>query len=360
MAFNDSTGLLGFIGIFATCASLAGTETVKVVPAPDPTTAETYAPVITGDTVFDATQWVSTVVAPPAAGGQPNAVKITDQGEASRIVWRGGVIHGRIPATLTWTETHDGKIMGGSGLRYETNGAVELRYLRIHNVEDGIKIREKNPQGYTNLGRWLLHDSYFTAIRDDCVDNDRFVPGTIQNCLFDGIYTFLSEQQEVRDDASLGPDEDRVIHLDRVYVRSFQTNATDPHPNRQVGLWLKWQGAAPHHHVVIRDSVFAVGPLPAGVKWSNFNFPADLVTWKGHNYLLWLGPIGGYRGAVPAGVHFLEGPAAESHWRDVRNRWLVAHGLPSQGELAADYNPHTLTQVEQIPAHAASETPIEK
>jgi hypothetical protein len=67
----------------------------------------------------------------------------------------------------------------------------------------------------------------------------------------------------------------------------------------------------------------------AGLRPSNLNFPQGTV-FHGTNYILWLGPVGGYRGPKPAGVTFLEGQAALDKWNYYRNGWLKPHCLPTR------------------------------
>jgi hypothetical protein len=255
----------------------------------------------------------------------------------ANITWRGGVIAGSIPRSWNWRTSHE---FGGGGIFVHNNGPIDWQYIRIHNVEDGIKVRE-TPE-YFNTGSWKLRDCYFTAIRDDAIDNDRFEPGTVQNCLFDGVYVFLSEQDEnVRDNVPVGPNEDNAIYIDRVYVRLFGTNASEG-----PGKWFKLLGDVPHHSVIVSNSVFAIGSEPR-LGWSDETIPTE-VTWVGNNnFILWLGAPGEYGGPKPEGVTFLEGAIARDKWISVRNRWLTDHGLPTQS-FPADYNPHD-APIMQIP-----------
>jgi hypothetical protein len=208
------------------------------------------------------------------------------------------------------------------------------------NVEDGIKPEASE---YSNTGSWVLRDCYFTAIRDDAIENDRFEPGTVQDCLFDGVYAFLSEQDEnVGRNTPIGPNEDNIIYITRVYARLYGTNAAEG-----PGKWFKFLGTVPHHKLVISDSVFAIGSVPR-LGWSDESIPPE-VSWIGHNnFILWLGTPGTYDGPKPEGVTFLEGTAARDKWISVRNQWLTSHGLPPQN-FPADYNPHG-APIMQIPA----------
>ena len=304
------------------------------------TTNEKYSLIVPNYTLFDATNWISSAVGPAPDGTTGRAVEIfgtNPAGGGTNITWRGGVIVGSIPPSWSWRTTHD---FGGGGIFLQNDGPIEWQYLRIHNVEDGIKPREA--PAYSNTGSWLLRDCYFTAIRDDAIENDRFEPGTVRDCLFDGVYAFISEQDEnVESSSPIGQNEDNTIYIIRVYVRLYGTNdAEGP------GKWFKWLGEVPHHKLAVSDSVFAIGSEPR-LGWADEKIPAE-VSWVGNNnFILWLGAPGAYGGPKPAGVTFLEGTAAQDKWIAVRNTWLTDHGLPAQS-FPADYNPYD-APVMQIP-----------
>lgn len=304
-------------------------------------TDKKYSVVAPNNTLFDATNWMSTAIGPSLFGTASRAADIygsNNSGGGSNITWRGGVIAGSIPPAWSWRKTHD---FGGGGFFIHNAGPIEWQYVRIHNVEDGIKLRE-TPE-YSNTGRWMFRDSYFTAIRDDAIDNDRFEPGTVQDCLFDGVYVFMSEQDEnVGRNTPIGSREHNTIYVRRVYVRLYGTNGADG-----PGKWFKWQGNVPHHRLEVSDSVFAIGSTPR-LGWSMETIPPE-VNWVGNNnFILWLGELGAYGGPKPEEVTFLEGAAARDKWISVRNKWLNDHGLPMQN-LPANYNPHD-APVMQIPA----------
>jgi hypothetical protein len=305
------------------------------------TTDKQYGFMVPNNTLFDATSWMNKAISPSPDGTANKAVDVYGTNNSAdgiaNITWRGGVVAGSIPQVWNWRITHD---WGGGGFFIYTAGPVEWLYIRIHNVEDGIKFREE-PE-YSNTGSWMIRDCYFTAIRDDAIDNDRFEPGTVQDCLFDGVYVFISEQDEnVGGNSPIGPNEDNNIYVNRVYARIYGTNAAEG-----PGKWFKWQGSVPHHKVIVSDSVFAIGSEPR-LGWSSAAIPPE-VSWVGNNnFILWLGTPGTYGGPKPEGVTFLEGQAAQDKWISVRNQWLIDHGLPPQ-DLPADYNPHEAPII-QIP-----------
>ena len=240
----------------------------------------------------------------------------------------GGVINGGIPREWNWYLTH---AFGGTGFCTVSTGLHLIDGARIHNMEDGWHPRETPSfklRAYPNTGRFVLRNTYMTGIRDDCIENDEFLPGEVEDCLFDGVHCFLSEQNERQGGLfrpkieTIGPNEDRHINLNRVLVRLTVTNGGET----GTGKWFKLQGReSPNHHLNITDSVFATDNEPRQGGWKSLGLPKD-TTFRGTNYILWLGKPGGFGGHVPPGVTFLEGQAAKDKWHERRNAWLIAHG----------------------------------
>jgi hypothetical protein len=256
---------------------------------------------------------------PFTAGEQdrpPRSIRIT-----------GGVVDGGIPREWGWFLTH---AFGGVGFHTVATGLHVIEDARIHNVEDGWHPRETPSfklRAYPNTGRFLMRHCYMTGIRDDCIENDEFLPGEIEDSLFDGVWTLLSEQNERQSGVmrpnltTIGPNEEAAIRLTRVLVRVTSTCGNEPKPGR----WFKLMGReSPVHRLTITDCVFATDAEPRS-GWRVLNFPKD-ATFRGTNYVLWLGAPGGYRAEIPAGITFLEGQPAKDKWHAVRNTWLVEHG----------------------------------
>lgn len=291
---------------------------------------------IADDTTFDLTglksgPWEGHPIATAfSAGDQPVPPKNL------RIV--GGVIHGTIPLEWNWVLTH---AFGGSAFYTVASGRQVVEGARIHNVQDGWRPRETGyfrARSYPNNSSFHMRHCYLTGIRDDAVENDEFMPGEIEDSLFDGVWTFLSEQNEgingIRNPLipAFGPNEDPDIRITRSLVRLAMTSANEKGP----GTWFKLHGyQTKNHHIRITDSAFAVEHQPRH-GWGQVNFP-KASSFHGNNFLLWLGEPGRYGGKVPPEVTFLEGPAAREKWHELRNRWLEAHGYEPRSPN--DWNP---------------------
>lgn len=240
----------------------------------------------------------------------------------------GGVVNGGIPREWNWTLSH---AFGGAAVYTVARGLQAIEGMRIHNVEDGWHPRETPSfklRAYPNTSRFLMRHCYMTGIRDDCIENDEFIPGEVEDSLFDGVWAFISEQNERQAGlfrpqvTTIGPDEDPNITLTRVLVRLTRTNANEP----GAGKWFKLIGReSPVHHFIITDCVFATDTAPRQGGWKTLGLPKG-ATFRGTNFILWLGKPGEFGGEVPAGVTFLEGEPARAKWSEMRNAWLRAHG----------------------------------
>jgi hypothetical protein len=318
----------------------------------------------TANTTYDATApWTSNAPNINYTQADPDktpveAVEIGSSVPAKGLVWRGGIINGQFPLTTTWYWAHEA---GGTGIRMHgagSNGSsptFTIEHLRLHNTEDGIKPNE-GPDYWvaTTASTFLIQHSYFTMVRDDCIENDNYLQGKVYDCLFDGVWTFMSEQTQgdKPDLEQLRSGEDQKMYIDKVFVRlamsnPFDANATNPPEdantnNNGPGKFFKWQPG--FHRPHITNSVFAIGSQPkAG--WSSLSFSDAQCTYGSGNFLCWLGS-GTYGGEKPGGMTFLEGSNAQTKWREVRNSWLTRHGYATQGTLAADYNPRTISSAD--------------
>lgn len=227
------------------------------------------------------------------------------------------VLQGSCPFTFTWDQAH-----GGCPSARTTTGSGLLTFadIREDDWEDGWKPREQ--PAWSGAATIAVRNVYATRIRDDSIENDNFISGTIADSLFDGVHTFLSEQCEgsgTCTTTTISPGEDPNVYIDHVLVRLEDPNADD-----REGMWFKWQGRGkPEHHPVITDSVFAISEQPNAGWSTGASFKG--AEFHGTNFVLWLG-TGTYGGAKPAGVTFLEGQTARDKWCAVRSAWLSAHG----------------------------------
>lgn len=99
---------------------------------------------------------------------------------APTLCWYGGTIIGDQPTSLTW-----GQVKAGHGATFSVN-ALEpvIEGVRIHNLEDAfVPLKSRN---FTFRGNWVTYN------RDDCIENDGYAAGLVEDNLFDGCFALLS------------------------------------------------------------------------------------------------------------------------------------------------------------------------
>lgn len=212
---------------------------------------------------------------------------------------------GQQSRTLSWRYMHD--FITGSALRvYGSDYLVDG--LRAENVEDGF-----DPRGGE---RFELRNAWMRYIRDDCIENDELREGRVVDSLFDGCYTFFSEQET-------GSAEGESLIFENVLVRlqaqPGPRGTEDPTVLGHGSLFKKFKYGG-RHEPVIKDSIFwleedcngGCEEWPAGTQATNVT-------------LLWTG-----QGTFPMKV--LPGMTLttdRSVWESAVARWKARHGCTS-------------------------------
>lgn len=234
---------------------------------------------------------------------------------APRACWVGGKVVGQQSRTLTWDEMKNQ--YDGDGLRIASNDWYVVDGLRVDNVEDGIAPRGPD-SAPNNSDGVVIRNAYLQYIRDDCVENDTFASGIIQDSLFDGCSTGISEQA----DANIVPSPpDETFTLEDVLLRlqalPGPRGSNDPNVTGH-GQLFKWYPGA--NSLVLRNSVFLVEKIPNG---GDTSFPPGTVAENVR--VVWLGG-GPFPGTVPTGVTIT---TDRSVWDNARADWLARHGCSS-------------------------------
>jgi len=103
-------------------------------------------------------------------------------GAGSDICLLGALIQGTFSDTTSWSTMHDTYAMQVYGPRPVIQG------VRVHNYGDGIFTR-------ANADGWTIRGSWFSFLRDDCIENDYLFNGLVEDVLFDGCYVFYSARR---------------------------------------------------------------------------------------------------------------------------------------------------------------------
>ena len=267
------------------------------------------------DTTFDARNATSTAF--PFSTLYP--LSFGRSRPARRLCLVGGLVVGQQARELTWDQVkarHD-----GAGARIAADGWYVVDGLRVENVEDGIDPRGREGEFPKGGDGFVLRNLYFRYIRDDCVENDDIAGGLIEDSLFDGCNTGISERptqgsSQLRHPAPRG----EALTLRRVLLRLQAMPGPRGHDATTLGHGELFKWSRVGNRLVLRDSIFLVEARPNG---GRSDFPDG--TLATNVTVVWLG-AGPFPGRVPPGVTVTRD---RSVWDQARERWLRRHGCTS-------------------------------
>jgi hypothetical protein len=252
------------------------------------------------------------------------AVNIGSQHPVSGVVTVGGSVMGQLNRHLTWQEVQDN--FSGDALRVEASDWTATYDLRADNVQDGYNPRVGEGTQQDNNVPFLLEGSYMTYIRDDAVEDDDLMPGFIRDCLFDGVFVFLSAKPG---DSDTFTNHGMVVHVKDVIVRLKPMPSIVSPDGLGHNKIFKWAYDTAGS-VVVRDSIFYLKEVPEG-STSNMAFPDG--TYRNVTVILGHDFDGDKDGNVRDLDYPLPLPRGVTVTRDVsifthaRNHWLASHGF---------------------------------
>jgi hypothetical protein len=100
---------------------------------------------------------------------------------AEGLVWMGGQIRGEVPQASDWTYTY----CNSPAINFINSVGPVIDGLRARRGWDGARFSQETTH-------WTLKNSWFSDIKDDCIENDQGKMGYVRDVLFDGCYMGLS------------------------------------------------------------------------------------------------------------------------------------------------------------------------
>jgi Ca2+-binding RTX toxin-like protein len=237
--------------------------------------------------------------------------KVKDAG--SGLVVKGGHIWGQVPQDSDWQYTYN----NSAGIRVENTPNVVIDDWRLDKTWDAIRIAG----GASNF---LINDTHVSNARDDAVENDYVMGGTIRDSLFDGVFSGISLGDANHYDGSMN-----TVKLDGVFMRMqsylFKGQVTHVSP-------FKTDTGAPQTTPDIRivNSVIAIED-PNHASQARLKLAWDHVVESHGNVFLNLSntPLPSTYPKPPAGFTILQGQEARDYWAASKAAWLDNHdGTP--------------------------------
>jgi hypothetical protein len=224
------------------------------------------------------------------------------------VVTVGGSAIGTLGHALTWDQVKS--TADTDGMRFEATGWAASFGLHVEDLEDGFAPRVGGDPNHNDV-RFLLSGAYMDWIRDDAIEDDDLMAGTISDVLIDGTNRFLSAQPSANASIS-NPDMVVRVHGVVVHMRAMPNDRA--RDGVGFGGIFKWSDRA--GKVNMSGSVFLLDERPI----QDEPFPPGSY----RNVTLVLGPNfqGRYPGRLPSGVVVTR---RMSVWRQARSRWLRTH-----------------------------------
>ena len=140
-----------------------------------------------------------------------NAMFIYSAGPGLTI--KGGTVWGEVPQASDWKYTYN----LSAALSIHNAPGVTIENWRIDKVWDAISIYDKAYSGniYALSNNWLVNDVHFSNVRDDAIENDLVLNGTVRDSLFDGVFSGFSLGDSNNFDGSAN-----TVTLENIFYRS--------------------------------------------------------------------------------------------------------------------------------------------
>jgi hypothetical protein len=242
-------------------------------------------------TVIDArgASWSSAVVGdrPINMGGGPD------------ICWQGGTITGEYPTSDTWERMHDTNALNVEDPHTTIVG------VRVHNYGDAIDLDDAAAD-FIVRGVWL------TQIRDDCIENDQYNTGLLEDSLLDGCYTALSARRNSSDSTTQGGDNLWTIRNSLIRMEPMETVYKGTAPGN--GKFWKWDKDGVGVDMALHDNIWRADQPPTS---GDYSLPIDYLRSCSNNVMIWLGD-GPFPGKLPPCFTITTDPTV---WDDAVADW---------------------------------------
>lgn len=270
-------------------------------------------------------------------GGNPIVLK-TPAGSQNRACLQGPAIENTNAIDLSWSASKRASDMGVT----LQGGRLTVEDVRLYNVHDGIGPSRDRPEA-VGQGAFIMRRVWMTWVRDDCIENDHFRSGLIEDSLFDGCYSFLSSRNKNRTDEDFRRNEEVTVRDSLIRIAQMPEPAR--HEGRDYtgsGPIFKYSGNSPS--LVLENNIFLIEDVPSDdnepSRWlskagKRLGFRGDWGLLKGceENIIVWLGS-GVYPGNLPDDPNCVTVTTDKSVWDNARAAWIAGH--PTVPRLAQD------------------------
>ncbi|MEO8243758.1 MAG: hypothetical protein ABI832_15765 [bacterium] len=234
--------------------------------------------------------------------------------DSANVTLKGGTIVGQVPLDMDWADAY----VNSAAVYFRDVVHMTLKDWTISQAWDGIRFSGAVTDTFNVDNVWIAN------VRDDGIENDNGMSGTVSNSLFDGVFVGISLA-----DSDTGDQTSHVVTLnnDLIRMESFEYNGEWTHQS----IFKVEAGKSPG--LSIHDCVFAIedvnhhGTDRLAIAW-------DSVVSSSNNYFLNLSDkhLPKDYPKPPAGFTILQGAEARAYWENARSHWIAEHdGNPGSG-----------------------------
>lgn len=244
-----------------------------------------------------------------------NVVRYPIDVRAAAWCWKGGAVRRTNAHSETWT---DAKHPNNTGI-FAVGRAV-IDGTRFDNTHDAIR----PARGASEF--WTVRNVWVSWNRDDCIENDWFASGLVEDSLFDGCYVFLSSRNKGVYASAQVTVRNSLIHLQDM---PGPYGHNDPSV-RGHGPLFKYKSDSPD--LVLKDNVFLIDSC-ASTKHKIADcsrpeligfLPRKKLKECSGNVIVWGGP-GRFPGKIPNDPSCVTVTTDRAVWDRARDAWLAAH-----------------------------------
>jgi hypothetical protein len=225
---------------------------------------------------------------------------------SSNVTLVGGTILGNVPLDVDWRDAY----VNSSAITFRNSvGHMVVKDWTITQVWDGVRIN--------GSGDFLIDNVWINITRDDAVENDEGLNGTIKDSLFDDVFVGISLGDENAPDSR-----GNLVTIDQVLIRM----QSYPYKGRVTHgpIFKTVDSVSPQ--LRIDNSIFAIEDVE--------HFDQERLAWAWNrttsasgNYFLNLSdePLPKDYPLPKTGFTILEGSEARAFWEAARSRWILGH-----------------------------------
>lgn len=196
-------------------------------------------------------------------------------GGGNDLCLAGATVLGQYNRNYSWAQMHDNYNNAGV---VSKNKFATIDGVRIDNVTDGYR-----PEN----GPFTIRQSWFTYVRDDCVENDHVFGGLIEDSLFEECYVGISERPTDPIIAEGFDGRNQLLTISKSLIGLVKMPGPRGGSSSDMGHGIMFKWSDYGTKLALHDNVFLAET--ASMSPSSMGVPANSLVSCSNNTMVWLG-----------------------------------------------------------------------